>query len=205
MLIIFTSPKGGTGKSTLTLLYANYLFQVFKKKVCILDVDKNHALSRKAKRHPYFGRDGRSFPVMASRMEDIVEARKELKEQTFDVVLVDLDYALTNRYLQTLQLADLLVCPYRTDELTLEATLAFAMLLSLKKINAVTLFVPNRIKQQAEKELIRDIESILSGHGEIAPSILDTAVFEQLDFFCNSKSIKKYASAALSFIKQHSV
>ena len=204
MLIIFTSPKGGTGKSTLTVLYANYLFQVFNKKVCIVDIDKNHSLPRKVKRHPDSASDERSYPVYASKMEDIPRLKQTLGK-TFAAILVDLEYQLTEQFLNNLQAADLIVCPYRTDELTLEATLGFVLLLGLKKIKIATVFVPNRIKQQAEQRLIADIETVLQNYGKIAPAILDTQLFEKLNFFSNPAAVITYSTAALGFIKQHSI
>ena len=48
MLITFANQKGGTGKSTLTLLYALYLEMHFKSRVCILDMDGQNSLSQKA-------------------------------------------------------------------------------------------------------------------------------------------------------------
>lgn len=202
MLIIFTNPKGGTGKSTLTLLYANYLKAMSRSKLCILDLDRSYSLSRKAKRRGAGQNHPAHYPVLTASFLDIFDAKKRIIDKTFDLILVDLrSMDFTEQYLDILQTADVIICPYRNDELTAEITLAFAKLLQLKNIGAITIYVPNRIKRQEKKQLFEEIKDILSKYGHVAPSILDTQFIEQLEFYSNSDLIKKYTKPALSYIR----
>ncbi|MBB6240331.1 cellulose biosynthesis protein BcsQ [Pedobacter sp. AK013] len=47
MLIIIGNQKGGAGKSTLTLLLANFLTLVKKRKVTVIDMDYQQSLAQK--------------------------------------------------------------------------------------------------------------------------------------------------------------
>lgn len=47
MLIIIGNQKGGAGKSTLTLLLANFLTMVKKRKVTVIDMDYQQSLAQK--------------------------------------------------------------------------------------------------------------------------------------------------------------
>lgn len=55
MIIVIGNQKGGAGKSTFTLLLANYLTMVKKRKVCIMDMDYQQSLSAKYEKARSFG------------------------------------------------------------------------------------------------------------------------------------------------------
>ncbi|MDR2269534.1 MAG: ParA family protein, partial [Sphingobacterium sp.] len=47
MVVLIGNQKGGAGKSTLTLLLANYLTSVHHRKVTVLDMDYQQSISSK--------------------------------------------------------------------------------------------------------------------------------------------------------------
>jgi chromosome partitioning protein len=50
MVIIIGNQKGGAGKSTLTLLLANYLTQARQRPVTVIDMDYQQSLAQKFER-----------------------------------------------------------------------------------------------------------------------------------------------------------
>ena len=50
MVILIGNQKGGAGKSTLTLLFANYLATIRKRRVTVLDMDYQQSIASKSEK-----------------------------------------------------------------------------------------------------------------------------------------------------------
>ncbi len=200
MLITFANQKGGTGKSTLTLLYALYLEMHFKSRVCILDMDGQNSLSQKAlKDGPK--QDAFSYHLMPADLQDLPIAQSELKEGQYDYVLIDLPSGPSWEDLVTVyQAAELVICPYQADELTLSGTTVFLNVLKNINSDAALLFVPNKVKRNASEQLEAAVKAVLSRHGTVTEAIADRPEFSRLD--TTNEKMMDLARAALGAIHQ---
>ena len=131
--IVFANQKGGVGKSTLCILFANYL--AFKKKnVCIIDTDlQKSILMQRRKDAQIF--DDREEPYTIQNF-DVTKPEMMLKlmESASEVdgyVLFDSPGNVSEDGLAPMFIkADYIICPYEYEEKTLDSTGTFIQVLT---------------------------------------------------------------------------
>lgn len=138
-VISFFSPKGGTGKTTLTMLTATALnFMVKNKDVCILDADyvqKNVMRERMADEDAYKNNETfraicesnkiRHYRIEISAPEDLFDSVEILREQC-DYLFVDYPGTLLEQnILKSTMLLDYIFVPLAIDKLEKSSVMAF--------------------------------------------------------------------------------
>lgn len=180
MVILIGNQKGGAGKSTLTLLLANYLSQVRKRRITVLDMDYQQSIVTKYEKakvlenpEPYevIPCDLKHFPIL---LEAIQRKKGEL-------LLIDLPGKMDDDGLIPVFLsADLILCPFNYDEFSVDSTLLFAMVTQRINNRAPLLFVPNRIKNTVRYETREQVDQVLERFGKLCPVIADRVDFQRL-------------------------
>ncbi|MGO3194749.1 MAG: ParA family protein [Sphingobacterium sp.] len=202
MLIIFANQKGGTGKSTLALLYAAYLNTYYKSRVCVLDMDGQHSLSQKAQKDGPV-QDTLSYHLLPADLQDLAVARENLKEGEYDYVLVDLSSGRPNQELIAVyDTADAVVCPYHADELTLNGTLVFLKVFTNINDRAALFFVPNKVRRNANEHTQKAIKSMLEKYGVVSSPLPDRPDFQRLNTQVGSVKAMELVRAAFDEIHQ---
>ena len=150
--IIFANQKGGVGKSTLCILFANYLSWK-RKSVCIIDTDlQKSILTQRQKDEKIYDGDApyniQGFDVNKPElMQELMEAASEVE----GYVLFDSPGNVSEDGLVPMFVnADYIVCPYEYEDKTLESTGVFVQVINALKaqnpsMHARMFFVPNRI------------------------------------------------------------
>ena len=138
MVIIIGNQKGGAGKSTLTLLLANYLTQERQRPVTVIDMDYQQSLAQKFERAKVL-ENAEPYAVVALALDQFSKEKKELKDNPEVLFLVDLPGKLDDDGLiEVFKAADLAICPFSYDEFSFESTVFFSLV--LKKIKpAITI------------------------------------------------------------------
>lgn len=123
--IVFANQKGGVGKSTLCILFANYLAWK-KQQVCVIDTDLQKTIKMQRKKDielystlepPYEVQD---FDVQAP---EIMQQLMDSASETDGFVLFDSPGNVSEDGLVPLFTnADFIVCPYEYEEKTLDST-----------------------------------------------------------------------------------
>ena len=183
MVIIFGNQKGGAGKSTLTLLLANYLTQVKKCKVTVLDMDYQQSISQKFVKAKIL-RNAEPYEILAFGLADYPLMAEIIKDNPKDIVLIDLPGKLDDDGLiGVFRSAQAAICPFAYDEFSFESTVPFALV--LKKINPDVhlIFVPNRIKANVKYEIKADVNEQLSQLGHVTEAIADRIDFQRTNTF----------------------
>lgn len=211
-IIVFANQKGGVGKSTLTILYANHLTkEELNKSVLVVefDIQKSISLQRKremaAMKKSLIDEDDDIDEsvkynveyVMLKGYEESVKLMEGFKKQQEATILIDLPGNITDDYIApVLILSDFIICPYQYENKVLESTTTFIKVLaSLRKkfpelMLSKTVFVPNRI--DIRKGTAKDFEnqekvdSILKAYGEVVPKIPDRVDFERMNTIGNT-------------------
>ena len=181
MVIIIGNQKGGSGKSTFTLLLANYLTQIRNCRVTVIDMDYQQSLVQKfqkdaASEHPVH------YEVLAASLEQYPAMLRVLSENPQDLVLIDLPGKLDDDGLiHVFQSADLVLCPFGYDEFSFESTVLFAVV--LRKINpeAEITFIPNRVKANVKYEIQSEVDQQLSNFGLITDPVPDRIDFQRIN------------------------
>lgn len=124
-IIVFANQKGGVGKSTLCILFANYL--AYKRKpVCIIDTDlqKTIMMQRRKDEKVFEGQDEpysiQDFDVSdPDTMQQLMDSARQVE----GYVLLDSPGNVSEDGLVPMFTnADFIVCPYEYEDKTLDST-----------------------------------------------------------------------------------
>lgn len=174
MIITFATQKGGAGKTTLALAFANYLSMVSERKINVFDFDYQKSFFNKWKEDEYselpklydvevIG-DGDEEQPFAD-LEKIIDL-KESKE----IYLFDLAGTLDQKYSDLLIYSDFIIIPFEYSDVSVKSTLVFKNLLGLLESEAERIFIRSKYdkgyKYLNQKEM--DIE--ISKYGTLIES-----------------------------------
>lgn len=173
----------------MALLMAIYLTLIRERKVVILDMDYQQSLSSKAEKSAILDNTP-LFEIVPAELSMFSSLETILKKKD-EIVLIDLPGKMDDDgLLQVFKKADLVICPFGFDELSVDSTVLFAMV--VKKINEINdkgsrkqqlIFIPNRIKSQVKYETKVEVEKILSRFGDMTPYISERIDFQRLTVF----------------------
>ncbi|WP_407475475.1 ParA family protein [Elizabethkingia anophelis] len=174
MIITFATQKGGAGKTTLALAFANYLTIVSERKINVFDFDYQKSFFNKWKEDEYselpklydvevIGDDDDEQPF--ADLEKIIDL-KESKE----IYLFDLAGTLDQKYSDLLIYSDFIIIPFEYSDVSVKSTLVFKNLLGLLESEAERIFIRSKYdkgyKYLNQKEM--DIE--ISKYGTLIES-----------------------------------
>jgi chromosome partitioning protein len=204
MIILIGNQKGGAGKSTITLLLANYLTQAKMKAVTVLDMDYQQSIAQKYERAKLL-ENTEPYTVVAASLEHFPGLKNIMAADATQIVLIDLPGKLDDDGLiPVFGAADLVICPFSYDEFSFESTVLFSVV--LRKINAeVPLFyIPNRVKANVKYETRLDVDEQLSKLGSVTSPLPDRIDFQRVNTFQTPLAILPVVLNAFDTLyKQH--
>jgi chromosome partitioning protein len=183
MKIIFGNQKGGVGKTSLAILFANYLAENNKKVVAIeMDVQKSMAATRR-----YELEEGATaqapYEIVYKSLADYPKFAEALKNTNVNLV-IDLPGKLDDAHLvPVLKDADVIVCPFEYDLRSFVSTGTFASVVKQLDASKVMIFVPNRIRSNINYELKGKVNAKLSDLGIITASITERVALKRISTF----------------------
>ena len=193
--IVFANQKGGVGKSTLCILFANYL-AAKGKDVCIIDTDlqKTILMQRRKDKLIYEGEE-EPYNVQDFDVTD-VETMQTLVDSASQVegfVLFDSPGNISEDGLAPLFVgADYIVCPYEYEDKALDSTGVFVQVLNVllehnPQMTAQLFFVPNRIDPRIgtaeEQEMWRRTDEVFGNFGRVTPVVNSRATLKRTNTF----------------------
>lgn len=191
--IVFANQKGGVGKSTLCMLFANYL--AWKKQdVCLIDTDlqKTIMMQRKKDREIYEDME-EPYTVQDFDVQDpeLMQQLMESASQTEGFVLFDSPGNVSEDGLVPMFTgADFIICPYEYEEKTLDSTGTFIQVINALRqttpeMNARLFFVPNRIDVRIgtadELRMWKQTDAIFKQLGSVTPRITARASLKRIN------------------------
>ena len=181
MVILIGNQKGGAGKSTLTLLLANYLTTAQKRKVTVLDMDYQQSVSARYEKARVLENDP-PYDVIPADLTHFPMLLQVLTENPEETVLVDLPGKMDDDGLIPVILSgELILCPFNYDEFSVDSTLLFAMVAGKINNRAPIVFVPNRIKATVRYDTRKEVDKVLAKFGRVTPGIADRIDFQRVD------------------------
>lgn len=173
MTIIIGNQKGGAGKSTLTLLLANYLTLIKNCKVTVVDMDNQQSIMQKFDKAKIL-ENAEPYEVTSSSLELFPGLQKLLLKNPRELVLIDLPGKLDDEGLfAVFEAAHLVICPFSYDEFSFESTVFFALMFKKINKNSPLVFVPNRLKANVKFETMKEVNEQLERFGKLTPAIPD--------------------------------
>lgn len=181
MVILIGNQKGGAGKSTITLLLANYLCELQQQKVTVLDMDYQQSVASKYEKAKILDNEA-PYEVIPADLKHFPILLKVLLKNPKEIVLIDLPGKMDDDGLIPVILSgDLILSPFNYDEFSVDSTLLFAMV--TRKINsrAPILFIPNRIKTTVRYSTRQEVDKVLAQFGKVTAGISDRIDFQRVD------------------------
>ena len=210
--IVFANQKGGVGKSTLCMLFANYL--AWKKQdVCLIDTDlqKTIMMQRKKDREIYDDME-EPYTVQDFDVQDpeLMQQLMESASQTEGFVLFDSPGNVAEDGLVPMFTgADFIICPYEYEEKTLDSTGTFIQVINALRqttpeMTARLFFVPNRIDVRIgtadELRMWKQTDAIFKQLGAVTPRITARASLKRINTFEISASQRDAVKGAFDFM-----
>lgn len=181
MVILIGNQKGGAGKSTLTLLLANYLTDAHKRKVTVLDMDYQQSVAAKYEKAMGLDNDP-PYEVIPADLTHFPMLLEVLTRNPDETVLIDLPGKMDDDGLIPVILSgDLILCPFNYDEFSVDSTLLFAMVAGKINNRAPVVFVPNRIKGNVRYDTRKEVDRALGRFGTVSQPIADRIGFQRVD------------------------
>lgn len=181
MIILIGNQKGGAGKSTLTLLLANYLAYIKKRPLTVIDTDDQQHLMAKAQRAMIL-ENKPAYPVIgALTAADL--PREILQRQSAEIILVDMPSKLSDEQIPLIARADMVCCPFAYDEFSVPPTLLFAIVLRKISPGLPFVFIPNRIKNSVNYDTRLEADKALQAFGGVTPGLADKIDFQRITTF----------------------
>lgn len=183
MKIIFGNQKGGVGKTSLAILFANYLAEKNKKVIAIeMDIQKSIATTRRQEvedgvnlKNPY--------EIVYKALSEYPKFAEALRNTNVNLV-IDLPGRLDDPHLvPVLKDADVIVCPFDYDLRSFASTGTFASVVKQLDSQKEIIFIPNRIRANINYELKEAVHKKLSLHGHITHAIPERVALKRLSTF----------------------
>ena len=183
MTIIIGNQKGGAGKSTLTMLLANYLTMTKSCPVTVIDMDYQQSIAQKYDKAKVL-ENAEPYEVLPATLQSFPVLKKVLLKNPKAIAIIDLPGKLDDDGLfEVFKAADLFICPFAYDEFTFESTILFTLVLRKLRPGIPMIFVPNRIKANAKFEIMQEVNEQLMKFGRITEALPDRIDFQRTNTF----------------------
>ncbi|MBB4807268.1 chromosome partitioning protein [Chryseobacterium defluvii] len=156
MIITFANQKGGVGKTTIAIAFANYLSLFTDKKVSVIDFDFQRSFYRRWSEDKEI--KGDYLYEVEKISEDNIHLTQNEKvlqqlKTSEEVFLFDTAGNIQNNYTQVLQYSDVIIIPFGYSNVTMMSTVLFLNLLRLIKVNAKLYFIRSNMRKDDNYEL----------------------------------------------------
>jgi chromosome partitioning protein len=213
-VIVMANQKGGVGKSTVAILYANHLAEL-NKDVLIVETDAQKSIYNQREGDVrVWGEDAMNYRVeyfnleTMEKAEEVIMSAKSLPA----TVIIDVPGNITDDYIAPLLVyADFIVCPYQYENKCLDSTGVFIQVCEkLKKKfpketeNQKMIYIPNsvdsRFGTKEELEYWKNIDNVFSEHGIVTPQIPYRADLKRTNTYINTPKQKEQTNQCFEFI-----
>ena len=184
-IIAFANQKGGVGKTTLCILFADYL--AWKKKgVVLLDADDQRSVTTKREKDVEFFGEEPPYEVQHVGIQDVDYMQRLMANarQIDGTVIIDCPGNVRDDgLLPVFTQADAIIIPFEYEDICLEATTDFVNLLNTAKY----IFVPNKLQSSfgtaAEVSMWKQCASMYGMVGKVMPKVPQRANLKRIDTY----------------------
>jgi len=178
MIITFGTQKGGVGKTTLAIAFANYISLFTDKKINVIDYDFQKSFYQKWKddeevKGEYLYKVVRLDEDDEKDLEN-PESVKALKESD-EIFLFDIAGNIQKKYSSVLKHSDVIIVPFSYSDVTINSTMVFINLCKLLELKAGMYFVRNQIDKNAKYINQPEMDIELSKYG----TLLENSVYKR--------------------------
>ena len=172
MIITFATQKGGAGKTTLAIAFANYISTLSERKIHVFDFDYQKSFYNKWKEDELLelpklydveiaGDQQRPF----SDFEQLI-GLKESKE----INIFDLAGTLDEKYSDLLIYSDVIIIPFEYSDVSVKSTLVFKNVLGMLESEAERIFIRSKYDKGYKYLNQKDMDVEISKYGILIES-----------------------------------
>lgn len=169
MIILFAQQKGGVGKTTLAIAFANYLVQIMNKVVHVYDFDSQKSFFHKWSEDNACGSDADMLYDVTVLEESPFETWDHALRwsESKEIYLVDLAGTLDVKYTDMLMYSDYIIIPFEYSDVSCKSTLIFVNILSKMGSEAEKIFLRSRYDKGFNYPNQPEMDEELSKYGKI--------------------------------------
>lgn len=183
MIILFANQKGGVGKSTLAVLFSNYLTLAKNKAVTVYDMDFQRSLYNKSQAAQIV-ENKPLYDVRASELNHFESIYQVNKKDQCHVHIIDLAGKMDDdNLIPVLQKSHLIICPFCYDEYSVSSTIEYSFVISKINPDKKLVFIPNRVKSNVKYETLESVQGALNNFGPVTGSISERIDFQRITTF----------------------
>jgi len=180
MIIVFGNQKGGAGKSTLAMLFSNYISLINKTKAIILDMDYQRSILSQYEEERILD-NPELYEVIGVDLDTFPEIIDMLRENKDLSIIVDLPGKIDDDALiPVIQAADVFVIPFEYEKKSYQSTLLFDMITKELNPGAKKVFIPNRLKTSVNYSLAKGINEEFQRNGILTKPLSDRIAFQRI-------------------------
>ncbi|WP_312390030.1 ParA family protein [Chryseobacterium sp.] len=173
MIITFATQKGGTGKTTLAIAFANYISTLSERKINVYDFDYQKSFYYKWKEDEVLEIPklydveiiGEDDEQPFSNFEEIIDMK-----ESEEINLFDLAGTLDVKYSDLLIYSDLIVIPFEYSDVSVKSTLVFINMLGLLESEAERIFIRSKYDKGYKYLNQEAMDKELAKYGMLLPS-----------------------------------
>lgn len=172
MIITFATQKGGTGKTTLSIAFSNYLSAITEKKINVYDFDFQKS---------FFNKWLEDESVEQPRLYEVQQISEEnnpftdlesiikIKEDP-EVNIFDLAGTLDEKYSDLLIYSDFIIIPFEYSDVSVKSTLVFINMLGMIGSQAERIFVRSKYDKGYKYLNQKEMDEEISKYGILIES-----------------------------------
>lgn len=180
MIITFTNQKGGTGKTTNCIMFANYLSEIGIS-VQILDVDFQQSAKRKRDRDVATYDNIPPYNILpCGSLDEGLQFIKSYDKENSINLLVDLPGHLDDiRIMKIISLSDVVITPFTYEEMVLQSTFETVNFMEKCGVEAQVFMVPNMMNKSVRYDR-RIVEPELNKYGVVTKDVPERVALQRI-------------------------
>lgn len=180
MIITFTNQKGGTGKTTNCIMFANYLSEIGIS-VQILDVDFQQSAKRKRERDVATYDNIPPYDILpCGSLDEGLQFIKSYDKENSINLLVDLPGHLDDiRIMKIISLSDVVITPFTYEEMVLQSTFETVNFMEKCGVEAQVFMVPNMMNKSVRYDR-RIVEPELNKFGVVTKDVPERVALQRI-------------------------
>ncbi len=208
MIITFATQKGGVGKTTLAIAFANYIVQELKQNIKVFDFDFQRSFFYKWEE--YNNENGNEPLYEVEWIQDGYEwfnMDKVLSmKESEDIFLFDLGGTLDDSYTELLIYSDFIIIPFEYSDVSCKSTMVFISYLGYTESEAERIFIRSKYDKGYNYLNQEGMDLELSKYGKIIKNpifkrnVLQTITTQKLTYEQKS-AVKRTFDELLEYIK----
>lgn len=146
MIITFATQKGGAGKTTLAIAFANYISALSERKIHVFDFDYQKSFYNKWKEDELSELPKLYEVEIAGDQEHPFSDFEQLigLKESKDINVFDLAGTLDEKYSDLLIYSDVIIIPFEYSDVSVKSTLVFKNVLGMLESEAERIFIRSK-------------------------------------------------------------